>query len=84
METFKRVTGLKAIFVRQSVDEWMGNFLNTDRSVAVDVKGGTSWKVNFSSVLSLSPSPTHYFNSHAYTVSEHSGECGAMTLLNAT
>lgn len=49
VETFKRVTGQKAVYVPQSVDEWMGNFTNTDMLMAVDTEqGSTTWKENFS------------------------------------
>lgn len=48
VETFKRVTGQKAVFVRQTVDEWMNNLDHTDEPVALDMeKGNTSWKTNF-------------------------------------
>ncbi|KAH8116906.1 NAD(P)-binding protein [Phellopilus nigrolimitatus] len=49
VETFKRVTGQKAVFVRQTVDEWMDNLKGTDRPVARDLgKGSTTWRQNFS------------------------------------
>ncbi|KAI5116170.1 hypothetical protein M0805_004986 [Coniferiporia weirii] len=52
VETFKRVTGQKAVFVRQTVDQWMDNFTDTDeRPAAADISvetGGTSWRKNFS------------------------------------
>ncbi|KAI5117439.1 hypothetical protein M0805_007009 [Coniferiporia weirii] len=52
VETFKRVTGQKAVFVRQTIDEWMNNFVGTDQKpVAGDVSvevGGTTWRKNFS------------------------------------
>lgn len=48
VETFKRVTGKKAVFLRQTVEEWMENFIGTDRPSALDVeRGGTTWKQNF-------------------------------------
>ncbi|KAL5485301.1 hypothetical protein ACEPAI_7943 [Sanghuangporus weigelae] len=49
VETFKRITGQKAVFVRQTVDEWMENFRNTEHPVALDMKpGSTTWRKNFS------------------------------------
>ena len=48
VETFKRVTGKKAVFKRQTIEEWMNNWIGTDRPVAYDTaKGTTSWKKNF-------------------------------------
>lgn len=48
VETFKRITGQKAIFKRQTVEEWMTNLANTDDPVALDTeKGSTTWKTNF-------------------------------------
>jgi len=49
VQTFTRVTGQKAVFVRQSVEEWMDSRTATDQPVAADEKEGTlSWKDNFS------------------------------------
>lgn len=48
VETFKRVTGQKAVYVPQSVDEWLGNFTNTDFPAAVELKHGRTWKESFS------------------------------------
>ncbi|KAI5116169.1 hypothetical protein M0805_004985, partial [Coniferiporia weirii] len=51
VETFKRVTGQRAVYVHQTVDEWMDNFADADeRPVAADISveaGGTSWRKNF-------------------------------------
>lgn len=53
VETFKRVTGEKAVFVRQTVDEWMNNLKNTNRPLAFDNTnpGSTTWHTNFSYVI---------------------------------
>ncbi|KAH8116908.1 NAD(P)-binding protein [Phellopilus nigrolimitatus] len=49
VETFKRVTGQKAVFVRQTVDGWMNNFSGIDVPVARDMEmGSTTWRQNFS------------------------------------
>lgn len=49
VETFKRVTGQKAVFKRQTIEEWMENLLNTDMPVGADTPlGSTTWKQNFS------------------------------------
>ena len=50
VSTFKRVTGRKAIFLPQTLDEWFDNFANTDRPVAGERQpgdGSTTWKQNF-------------------------------------
>ena len=48
VETFKRITGLKAVYVPQTVDEWMNNFTTVDIPLAVDTpEGTTTWKQNF-------------------------------------
>ncbi|KAI5116173.1 hypothetical protein M0805_004989 [Coniferiporia weirii] len=51
VETFKRVTGQKAVYVRQTPEQWMNSFVGADkRPVAVDIPvetGGTSWRENF-------------------------------------
>ncbi|KAI5117440.1 hypothetical protein M0805_007010 [Coniferiporia weirii] len=51
VETFKRVTGQKAVFVRQTPEQWMGNFIDLEnRPFAVDIpveSGGTTWRKNF-------------------------------------
>ncbi|KAI5117438.1 hypothetical protein M0805_007008 [Coniferiporia weirii] len=53
VETFKRVTGQKAVYVRQTIDEWMNNFKGTDRPVARELgKGSTTWRKNFSAFWS--------------------------------
>ncbi|KAI0260670.1 NAD(P)-binding protein [Gloeopeniophorella convolvens] len=47
--TFTKVTGQKAVYKRQTVDEWFDNFENTRRPVAAEGKeGSTSFKENFS------------------------------------
>ena len=56
IETFKRVNAeegreVKAVFVRQTVEEWMGNFVNTDKPAAIDNREGLSWKENFTYVF---------------------------------
>ena len=48
VETFKRVTGFKAVYVRQTIEEWMRNLVNPDRALAYDVPDGTTWRKNFS------------------------------------
>ncbi|KAH8116911.1 NAD(P)-binding protein [Phellopilus nigrolimitatus] len=54
VETFKRVTGQKAVFVRQTIDEWMDNFTGTDMPVGVDTReGSTTWKKNFTAWWSV-------------------------------
>ena len=54
VETFTRVTGQKAVYKRQTVDEWMNNFTNIDRPLAIQgVEGGTTWRQNFSYVISM-------------------------------
>ncbi|KAI0742364.1 NAD(P)-binding protein [Daedaleopsis nitida] len=49
--TFRKVTGHKAVYVRQSYDEWCANRLHTDRPVANERgsvgDGSTTWKENF-------------------------------------
>ncbi|THH05297.1 hypothetical protein EW145_g4902 [Phellinidium pouzarii] len=56
VETFKRVTGQKAVFVRQTVEQWMNNLVGTEQKpVAADVSvesGGTSWRKNFTAFWS--------------------------------
>ena len=48
VETFKRVTGQKAVFVRKTVDEWMDLLKNTDQPTAAEGgPGSTSWRKNF-------------------------------------
>ena len=47
VETFKRITGQKAVYVPQSVEEWMNNFTTTDIPVAADTSEGTTWRKNF-------------------------------------
>ena len=48
VETFRRVTGLKAVYVRQTVEAWVQNFVNTARPLAADNAEGVTWKENFS------------------------------------
>lgn len=49
LETFKRVTGQKAIVLNQTLDEWFENFTNVDIPSANEGgPGATSWKQNFS------------------------------------
>lgn len=48
VETFKRVTGLKAVYVRQTIEEWMGNLVNSDQALAREEPAGTTWSKNFS------------------------------------
>lgn len=48
VDTFRRVTGKKAIFKHQTIEEWMNNFRGTDKPVGQDTgKGSTTWKANF-------------------------------------
>jgi len=52
VETFTKVTGQPAIFVRQTLDEWFENFTNVDKPVANEKErgdGSTTIKQNFSS-----------------------------------
>ncbi|THH09181.1 hypothetical protein EW146_g8755 [Bondarzewia mesenterica] len=56
VDTFVRVTGQKAVYVPQSIDEWFENFTNTDMPVAgerVKGDGSTTWKQNFSAWWAL-------------------------------
>ena len=49
--TFQAVTGEKAVFVDQSLEEWFANFEGVDRPVAnerIDADGSTTWRENFS------------------------------------
>ncbi|EPQ54364.1 NAD P-binding protein [Gloeophyllum trabeum ATCC 11539] len=49
--SFQTVTGNKAIFVKQSLDEWFANLNGIDRPVAREQKvgdGTTTWRQNFS------------------------------------
>ncbi|KAI0260669.1 NAD-P-binding protein [Gloeopeniophorella convolvens] len=47
--TFTKVTGQRAVYKRQTLDEWFDNFENTDRPVAAEGKEGSmSFKENFS------------------------------------
>ena len=55
IDTFQKVTGQKAVWVKQSVDEWFGNFDGADDPLAIDIsKQGTAtaetttWRKNFS------------------------------------
>lgn len=54
VDTFKKVTGKKAVAVYQSADEWFANFKDTDRPVYHEVKEQNpnapvlTWKENFS------------------------------------
>ena len=43
------VTGKKAVAVKQTIDEWMANFVNTDLPVAYEKQPGQgmTWKENF-------------------------------------
>lgn len=49
VSTFEKVTGKKAVAVKQTVDEWMANFVNTDLPVAYEKQPGQgmTWKQNF-------------------------------------
>ncbi len=51
VSTFQNVTGEKAVFVRQSLDDWFANFDGVDKPVAnerADGDGSTTWRTNFS------------------------------------
>lgn len=54
VKTFTKVTGKPAVYVRQTFDEWVANFDNTDQPLASDLMGkpeGTNvitWRQNFS------------------------------------
>ena len=54
VETFKKVTGKNAVFVKQTVDEWFENFTDVDRPLipvapgAVPASGAKTFKQNFS------------------------------------
>lgn len=48
VDTFTKVTGQPAVYVRQTIEEWMGNLMNPDIPVASDVPDGTTWRENFS------------------------------------
>jgi len=49
VDTFRRVTGEKAEFKRQTVDEWFENFTSVDGPVAREGGvGSTTWRKNFS------------------------------------
>lgn len=51
VSTFQHVTGEKAVFVRQSLDDWFANFDGVDKPVAnerADGDGSTTWRKNFS------------------------------------
>ncbi|KAI0075142.1 NAD(P)-binding protein [Panus rudis PR-1116 ss-1] len=52
VETFTRVTGHKAVYVHQTIDEWMDNFHNVDVPLGTEEKiiGPTTitWRQNFS------------------------------------
>jgi NmrA-like family len=46
--TFKKVTGKKAEYNRETLDEWFSKRQNVNRPVAVEgEEGSTSWKENF-------------------------------------
>jgi hypothetical protein len=49
VETFKRVTGKKAVWKPITVDEWFTTVENTSRPLATENKepGGTTWEQNF-------------------------------------
>lgn len=50
VETFRKVTGQKAIAKYQTYDDWVANFTNTEYPVASNQKlgdGTTTWKENF-------------------------------------
>lgn len=49
VSTFEKVTGKKAIFIKQTIDEWMGNFTRVDMPVAHEraYGQGMTWKENF-------------------------------------
>ncbi|TBU24021.1 NAD(P)-binding protein [Dichomitus squalens] len=58
VETFTKVTGHKAEYLRQSLDSegWFGNLLRTDKPVANEQKPGegtTTWQQNFTSFWSM-------------------------------
>ena len=51
VETFRRVTGQKAVVLHQSLDEWFDNFADPDVPVANERQkgdGSTTWRKNFS------------------------------------
>lgn len=48
VDTFTKVTGLPAVYVRQTPEEWMENFMDPDIPMAKDVPDGTVWRDNFS------------------------------------
>lgn len=50
VSAFRKVTGLKAVFLPQSVDEWFDNFTGVDTPSASEGDGATTvtWKQNFS------------------------------------
>jgi len=54
VKTFTRVTGEKAVYKRQTIDEWFDNFVGTDSPVAKDgAPGSTTVKQNFSAFWRL-------------------------------
>ncbi|EKM60774.1 uncharacterized protein PHACADRAFT_84631, partial [Phanerochaete carnosa HHB-10118-sp] len=56
VETFKKVTGLPAVAVYQTVEEYWANWKNTDYPVARERKrgdGSTTWKQNFTAFWHL-------------------------------
>ncbi|KAI0044149.1 NAD-P-binding protein [Auriscalpium vulgare] len=49
VETFTKVTGHKAVFKRQTIEEWLENYADPERPVAADAApGSTTWGQNFS------------------------------------
>ncbi|KAI0044148.1 NAD-P-binding protein [Auriscalpium vulgare] len=49
VETFTKVTGHKAVFKRQTIEEWLRNYADPERPVAADAApGSTTWGQNFS------------------------------------
>lgn len=57
VSTFQKVTGNKAVYVRQNFDEWFNNFNGVDMPVATQVKEvtptTTTWRKNFTAWWSL-------------------------------
>lgn len=56
VSTFKKVTGQKAVYLLQTLDEWFDNFTNTDQPVATERPfgdGSPTWKSCFSGWWSL-------------------------------
>ncbi|TFY80844.1 hypothetical protein EWM64_g3162 [Hericium alpestre] len=53
VSAFTKATGHKAVFKSETLDEWFAHMRNTDRPVANQGIGSTTWKKNFSGWWSM-------------------------------